>query len=321
MEVRTLENRFLFCEYYFTAIRLMQKKAPPKRKWSLTIRKNRLQRELEEMIQLVETLEGDLLEGSGMTSEDKNKEDEFMKIKRQILELVESTKDNVRSRHLLQQTQGNTVEVIQKGAQINSSLRSLDEFFQAMKEAFKRQTRLKKQFDEQQLDVRFKDMQMLKHQIEECRNLASNAAGFTENELMQMTDFRSQMEQFGIELPKGKGEYREPNAEEQGAMQRWAERDEQFDHQIDEIGQVVDRLGDIAIRIGEKADQQNLIAMDLCRQADAANEELLNVNAKVHAVLKKGGPSMHFFLKLVLTLTFLGLLGWLFNLVSKRIGF
>lgn len=89
-----------------------------------------------------------------MSKEDKNKEDEFLVIRRNILEVIDTTKSNIRSRHLQQQSQGNTVEVIQKGALITNSLASLDEMFQSMKEAFKRQTRLRKQFNEEQLDAR-----------------------------------------------------------------------------------------------------------------------------------------------------------------------
>lgn len=50
------------------------------------------------------------------------------------------------------------------------------------------------------------------------------------------------------------------------------------DVQIGEIGETVDRLGAIALEIGQKADKQAELVAGLNKQAEMANEDVIKVN-------------------------------------------
>lgn len=57
------------------------------------------------------------------------------------------TKDLIRARHAIQIQKGNTVEVIQKGAQINQKLNEVDAKFGRMKEVYKKQVKQRGKVD------------------------------------------------------------------------------------------------------------------------------------------------------------------------------
>lgn len=57
------------------------------------------------------------------------------------------------------------------------------------------------------------------------------------------------------------------------------------DRQVGQIGDAVDRLAEIAVQIGHKAEQQSQLVAELHEQADDANAELLAVNDTIKDVL------------------------------------
>lgn len=57
------------------------------------------------------------------------------------------------------------------------------------------------------------------------------------------------------------------------------------DRQIWEVGEVVDRLNIIAVEVGSKAETQAQIAIELSRQADEANKEVVQVNEKLKQLM------------------------------------
>ena len=62
------------------------------------------------------------------------------------------------------------------------------------------------------------------------------------------------------------------------------------DRQIWQVGAGVDRLKDIAITIGEKAREQEEATVRLSRQADEANEQVIEVNAKLKSLMVRIHP-------------------------------
>lgn len=57
------------------------------------------------------------------------------------------------------------------------------------------------------------------------------------------------------------------------------------DIQVGEIGDAIDRLGEVALQIGEKADKQAELVAGLHQQADEANKDIIAVNNKIKELL------------------------------------
>eukprot|EP01054_Gregarina_sp_Poly1_P011273 Gregarina_sp_Poly_1__11272@NODE_934_length_5669_cov_479_949661_g79_i1_p2_GENE_NODE_934_length_5669_cov_479_949661_g79_i1NODE_934_length_5669_cov_479_949661_g79_i1_p2_ORF_typecomplete_len173_score32_33_NODE_934_length_5669_cov_479_949661_g79_i146805198 len=165
-------------------------------------------------------------------------------------------------------------------------------------------------------------MQVVKRQIEECKELTKRGTEIPEHQVLTLTDFIGQMEKAGVAPPaqfdKEGGGWREPTAEEQATMNRWAARDKDFDRQILEVGDVVDRLNVLAVEIGNKAEQQGRMAIELSRQADEANQEVIDVNNRLKNLMLKGN-GMNFCCKLLLTVILIGMLGFIAQNVTSRI--
>lgn len=243
--------------------------------------------------------------------------DEFITLKRQIYKLLLATQDLIRMRYTIQAEKGNNVTVIQKNAEIRNNLQQLNFLFSKMKEIFKKNVKLKgKKYTEEQLDERFKVMEIIKQQISTTKELDENAITKSEDEVRTLTDFKSYVKQQGGMTPAR--EYRELSGEEQAALDRWKGRDEEQDIQIIEIGEGVDRLGAIAIEMGEKAERQAQLVKSINEQADKTSHELVAINTKINDIIKTQG-GMNLCCKLVLTFTLIAMVGYIINLVQKLI--
>eukprot|EP01057_Protomagalhaensia_wolfi_P001254 Protomagalhaensia_wolfi_Nauph_80__1253@NODE_173_length_3305_cov_36_500000_g130_i0_p2_GENE_NODE_173_length_3305_cov_36_500000_g130_i0NODE_173_length_3305_cov_36_500000_g130_i0_p2_ORF_typecomplete_len364_score74_70RPW8/PF05659_11/0_11COMP/PF11598_8/0_59Sulfatase_C/PF14707_6/0_78Sulfatase_C/PF14707_6/1_6e04Sulfatase_C/PF14707_6/4_4e02DUF1515/PF07439_11/0_51DUF1515/PF07439_11/2e02Cytochrom_C_2/PF01322_20/8_9Cytochrom_C_2/PF01322_20/20CCDC158/PF15921_5/66CCDC158/PF15921_5/7_1HeLo/PF14479_6/5_3MCPsign len=286
-------------------------------------------KQIEELLIKVIRIEASCLgEGNAETEEN----DEFVHIKKIIYSLLFQTKQNIREKYDIQSREGNTVKAIQLGSQINKQVDQMNQEFVTLKEAFKKQAKRankagpkvhsKQNVSNEELDIRFKEMQVIKRQIEECKELVKRGTEIPERQVITLTDFLGQMEKAGVAPPAqfdrdGQG-WREPTAEEKAAMDRWAARDKDFDRQIFEVGDVVDRLNVLAVEIGNKAEQQGKMAIELSRQADEANQEVIEVNSKLKSIMMKGN-GMNFCCKLLLTVILIAMLGFIAQNVTTRI--
>eukprot|EP01071_Lankesteria_metandrocarpae_P004483 Lankesteria_metandrocarpae@DN3568_c0_g1_i2.p1 len=275
---------------------------------------NHGRKELDELLLRVENIERDC-ETEKRELELAEVRDDFIRLKRSMYNDLMELKDMIRYRHNIQQKSGNTVEAIQKGAKITEKLNALDMDFVKLKEVFKKQTK-QKRVNEVELDVRFKDMQILKRQLEESRMLAKSSNQYSDEEIQTITDFRAQMKELGVEIPKA--EHRELMDDERDALARWDERDKRLDEGLDDVGNVVDRLGELAITIGEKADRQAVVVQGLTAQANEANEELVEMNTKLKNVLTSAG-GVNFFCKLLLAIILVFEVSFLISRITQVI--
>eukprot|EP01053_Blabericola_migrator_P012071 Blabericola_migrator_1__12070@NODE_742_length_6677_cov_350_972466_g532_i0_p3_GENE_NODE_742_length_6677_cov_350_972466_g532_i0NODE_742_length_6677_cov_350_972466_g532_i0_p3_ORF_typecomplete_len380_score100_19PFEMP/PF03011_15/0_16COMP/PF11598_8/0_88Cytochrom_C_2/PF01322_20/43Cytochrom_C_2/PF01322_20/36AAA_13/PF13166_6/3_1AAA_13/PF13166_6/3e02_NODE_742_length_6677_cov_350_972466_g532_i027253864 len=286
-------------------------------------------KQIEELLIKVIRVETACL-GEGNAESEEN--DEFVHIKKIIYNLLFQAKANIRTKYDIQSKEGNSVKAIQLGSQINKQVEQMNTEFLNLKEAFKKQAKKaakggpkvssKQTISADELDVRFKEMQVIKRQIEECRELLKRGTEIPERQVITLTDFIGQMEKAGVTPPaqfdKDGGGWREPTAEEQAAMDRWAARDKDFDRQIFEVGDVVDRLNVLAVEIGNKAEQQGKMAIELSRQADEANAEVIEVNNKLKSILMRGN-GMNFCCKLLLTIILIFMLSYIAQNVTTRV--
>lgn len=98
----------------------------------------RIVSEIQELVNKVLRIEGLCNVDVGGEAEET---DEFMRMKRDIYNLIMVTKNLIREKYMIQQEQGNTLEAIQKSSQINRNIERLNQEFFTLKEVFKRQTK------------------------------------------------------------------------------------------------------------------------------------------------------------------------------------
>lgn len=272
------------------------------------------QRELEELILKLDLLEKECVQEQ-LHQEKEALKDDFVALKRQLYRQLMELKEQIRSRHAMQRARGNTVDVIRAGAAIEKGLRAMDQCFAQITDVFKRQLKQKgRKYTEEVLDRRFQELQLIKQQIEESRKLFKNPTGYTESEIKTLTDFQSQMRSHGV----SQQEWRDLNAEEKGVLERWKQKDAEIDAQLLELGDAIDRLGEVAVAVGEKADKQAELVAGLHQQADEANQELQEVNNRIRELLLTQN-GMNLVCKLVLSFVLVGLIGFIISLIKNRI--
>lgn len=278
-------------------------------------------KELNSLLVRVEKIEKDCLPGKDKKDAIEEIEDEFLRTKALMYTNIHECKELVRERHEMQKKHGNNVETIKKKAQITDQLRSLEIDMKSLQEAYRKQTKMKKKFNQQELDNRFQDIQVLRRLIDELTNLASNTNQYGGTEIKTLTEIRAEAAERGEGRfgPEGAAPYEEPSDEDKATMARWKERDAEFDKQLDLIGQGVDRLGEIAVQIGEKADEQKELITQLHHDADIASDDLVELNARVKKIM---GDSMGFncCCKVILAIILIVLIGIAISMITNRIG-
>ncbi|EAN32148.1 putative integral membrane protein [Theileria parva strain Muguga] len=102
------------------------------------------------------------------------------------------------------------------------------------------------------------------------------------------------------------------------SIRRWNERDEGFDKQLQEIGEAVDRIGEVAIHIGARAQDQAKAAMEAVGDVENTTKGVSEVTSKIKRLLKRQ-RMVECYCRFVLVLIVLILSGVVIYLVMKRL--
>eukprot|EP00922_Rhytidocystis_sp_ex-Travisia-forbesii_P061330 GHVS01090921.1.p1 GENE.GHVS01090921.1~~GHVS01090921.1.p1 ORF type:complete len:321 (-),score=88.57 GHVS01090921.1:497-1459(-) len=287
---------------------------------------------LDELLSKVEMIEKECLvdERSQEHMLDKlgQVKDEFNRIKGGIYIYMEECRSLIRERQEIVRLSGNSVDSIERGVKINGSLKRMEQDFRRLVEVYTRQCRqrTKLELSDEELEERYKAINMVKRQIEECRATsrlfggrggAGEDVGGVEETFKTLTELRTE------KLDGGEGEGRvvvtweDEKAEDVEVIERWRERDAEFDKHIAEIGDAVDRIGEVAVTIGDKAEVQGQMAEELQLQTDDAANELKIVNNALRTVIKKQ-KSATCCCRVVLAVILLGLVLLVVTLVKNR---
>ena len=78
---------------------------------------------------------------------------------------------------------------------------------------------------------------------------------------------------------------------QQTQLQKVRDRDAEFDQDLDEIGEGIQDLHELALRQGEEVQRQNAMLNSTENRLDAAHEHMTNVNAKMKETLNEVGRS------------------------------
>lgn len=252
--------------------------------------------------------------------------DDFLRTKAQLYSTLQEVRTLIRERHDIQKRMGNNVETIQKKSQISEKLRGLQLDIDKLQEVYKKQAKQKKKLKltDEEIESRFADVQVLKRQVDEIHGIAQNSNQYSTNEIRTLTEIRAENAErgqmrFGPNGTAGGGGYEEPSDADRSQVNRWKERDKQFDEQLGQIGEGVDRLGEVAVQIGHKADEQAALTTQLHSDADVATDELVEMNNRIKKILGNGGMGFNCCCKLLLAVILVALIGWSMTLISNKI--
>ncbi len=78
---------------------------------------------------------------------------------------------------------------------------------------------------------------------------------------------------------------------QQVQLQQIRDRDAEFDQDLDEIGEGIQDLHELALRQGEEVKRQNQMLQEVGSKIDNAHEHMVNINAKMKDTLNEVGRS------------------------------
>ncbi|XP_953427.1 uncharacterized protein TA09945 [Theileria annulata] len=102
------------------------------------------------------------------------------------------------------------------------------------------------------------------------------------------------------------------------SIRRWNVRDEGFDKQLQEIGEAVDRIGEVAIHIGTRAQDQAKAAIEAVVDVENTTKGVTDVTKRIKKLLKRQ-RMVEFYCRMILILIVLVLSGVLIYIVMKKL--
>ncbi|SBS87745.1 conserved Plasmodium protein, unknown function [Plasmodium ovale] len=207
--------------------------------------------------------------------------DPFNDLKIHILNVLDETRKCVREKENIQNIHGNNIEVIKRGNIIYNNMKNLDTYFDKLDEILTKQLKQKYMFRKEELLDKKETYNLLKKQIYECKKL-SNYYHIKDTCAIDFSEFKSKPQ-----LDKKETDNNLHAEDDLIIINRWKERDKKFNDEILKIGEVIDRIGDNAVFITEKAEEQNEIIINLQDQTDKTQDNVKEINAEMKKVMKK----------------------------------
>lgn len=189
----------------------------------------------------------------------------------------------------------NAKEIIKMQADVREQLRQASDDWKTLDEIYKKEARKKRsKFTPEELEVQAELVQRLYTEIEKvkeaqmkgyARGQRENTPGLPTKSIFDKTNKKGgpswQGTGGGVSLTDG----------QQQQLSLIEERDADFDRQLDEIGEGIQDLAEIAQMQGEEVAHQTQMLENLHTKIDAANERLAGVNTKMKDTLEEVGRS------------------------------
>lgn len=207
--------------------------------------------------------------------------DPFIALKLHILNVLDETKKCIREKDNIQKYHGNNIDAIKRGNIIYNNMKNIDMYLKKLEEILNKQMKQKNVFSSEEMNDKQETFSILKKQVYDCKKL-SNFDAIKPTTIMDFNEF------------KNKEQTTRPDAnsvthdeEDMLIINRWKERDKQFNDEILEIGEVIDKIGDNAEVIAKKANQQNELIINIQEQTEKAHDNVVEANIDIKKVMNK----------------------------------
>jgi hypothetical protein len=272
------------------------------------------------------------------------KMDKFLQLKFSITNDLTDMRGKIADRIALQKEHGQSVEVITLTAQIRSLEAEIQKNFDKMKEVYRRQCDggifvfSRNTSNAKELSARYQQLDNLAYQIEEARRVFSTgtlpqaavagvlaaeaeSAGTGGLSLRERLFGKSKTEEgTGEGRAKGARQYRTDalDEHEQEALGRWQAAEQEMDRDLEQVGQVVERLGEVAGEISMQAQKQGKMMEMLKERTDRASTGLKQVSIRLRQIMDTERKST-FVCRILLLLILLALGVWIWERSKTRV--
>mmetsp|Transcript_28679 Transcript_28679/g.51832 ORF Transcript_28679/g.51832 Transcript_28679/m.51832 type:complete len:314 (-) Transcript_28679:116-1057(-) len=225
-----------------------------------------------------------------------------------FLELKSSIVDNLKSVHALIEEQSaskrnNPKEAIAAQAEIRELIRQASDEWSELNDMYKKEARKKKsKFTLEELEVQQALVMQLNQEIEKVKEaqLAGYGRGGATEQNMQL-NLGALAALDAADLSNNDGSNTKAwtpgtsgtamTGSQQVQIQQIRDRDAEFDQDLDELGEGIQDLHELALRQGEEVQRQNAMLTNTTNRIDNAYEHMENVNAKMKDTLNEVGRS------------------------------
>lgn len=207
--------------------------------------------------------------------------DPFIALKLHILDVLDETKKCIREKENIQKYHGNNIDAIKRGNIIYNNMKNIDMYLKKLEEILNKQMKQKNTFSVEEMNDKEETFSILKKQIYDCKKL-SNYDAIKPTTIMDFNEFKNKEQTVRPDANSATHD-----EEDMLIINRWKERDKQFNDEILEIGEVIDKIGDNAVVIAKKANQQNELIVNIQEQTDKAHDNVVEVNVDIKKLMKK----------------------------------
>jgi len=228
-----------------------------------------------------------------------------------FLDLKSSIVDRLKTLHGLieEQTGGNgkrsnPKEAIAAQAEIREQIRQAEDEWAELNELYKKEARKKKsKFTPEEMEVQQSLVLQLQSEIEKVKEVqlqgfgrggateAAAALNLGALAALDAADIVQNREGDNGKSWQGGTTGTALNGSQQVQLQAIRDRDAEFDQDLDEIGEGISDLHELAKRQGEEVKRQNEMLNKVSDRIDSATEKMINVNAKMKDTLDQVGRS------------------------------
>mmetsp|Transcript_17867 Transcript_17867/g.27149 ORF Transcript_17867/g.27149 Transcript_17867/m.27149 type:complete len:315 (+) Transcript_17867:120-1064(+) len=226
-----------------------------------------------------------------------------------FLELKSSIIDRLKTVAALQEEQSSSVSLdpkvkIATQAEIRELVRQAQDEWNELNEMYKKEARKKKsKFTPEEMETQQSLVMELQNQIEKVKDaqMAGYSRGGAADEgvtlnlgalaALDAVDFESASDPSGGKSWTAGTTGVAMTGSQQVQLQQIRDRDAEFDQDLDEIGEGIQDLHELALRQGEEVKRQNQMLQEVGSKIDNAHEHMINVNAKMKDTLNEVGRS------------------------------
>jgi len=227
-----------------------------------------------------------------------------------FLELKSSIIDRLKSVHALMEEQAkvtshNPKAAIAAQAEIRELVRQASDEWDELSALYKKEARKKKsKFSQEELEVQQALVLQLQQEIEKVKDAQLQGyarGGVTEQNVqlnmgalaaLEAADLSNDNDpSLGTKTWQSGPSGTALSGTQQVQLQQIRERDAEFDQDLDEIGEGIQDLHELALRQGEEVKRQNAMLEQTGQRLDQAHDHMTNVNAKMKDTLNEVGRS------------------------------
>jgi hypothetical protein len=271
-------------------------------------------------------------------SDSPEKMDKFLTLKFTISADLTEMRGKIADRLSLLKEHGQSFEVITLTSQIHALESEIDKNFLKLKETYRKQCDggifvfSKNTSNAKELSARYALMDNLAFQIEEAKkvfltgslpsgNTAASATVASESGGLSLRErlFGKAAEE-PKEQQKGPRQYRTDKLDEheQEAVSRWQAAEIDMDRDLEAVGHVVERLGEVAGEMSMQATKQSKMMDMIKERTDTASTGLKQVSVRLRQILDTERKST-FMCRVILLLILLGLGVWIWERAKSRV--